>query len=158
MKGGVGVGVAGTDLMACAVTVVNAVGHVRGMDGTIIAGPRHPTRGLVDSELEGSMHGFFGSPAENTTISVALNHSFSKVELHRIARAASAAHARRIGPAGTSYDGDVVFAVAPSDRPAGDPVRAEIVATKALEEAIVRAVMLAKGRDGVPGRLDSATE
>ncbi len=162
MKGGVGVGFFGADapgraahevgLAACAIAAVNAVGHVRNHAGTIVAGPRHPSRGLVDSEAEGAMHGFFGAPAENTTISVvALNQSFSKVDLHRIARAASAAHARRIGPSGTSYDGDVVFAVAPHDRPAGDVIRAEIAATKALEDAIVSAVENATGRDGIPG-------
>ena len=169
MKGGVGVGFIGSaaagaysatgELAACAISVVNAVGHVRSQSGEIVAGPRHPTRGLVDSEAEGIMHGFFGAPAENTTISVvALNRSFSKVDLHRIARAASAAHARRIGPSGTSYDGDIIFAVAPPDRPPGDVIRAEIAATKALEEAIVCAVLQAKGRDGVPSRSDLATD
>ena len=85
---------------------------------------------------------------------MALNVALSKVELHLVARAASAAFARRIGPAGSSFDGDVVFAVAPLEGRRVSLIEAEVVATKALEEAIVRAVRLAKGRDGVPGLAD----
>lgn len=155
MKGGLGVGLAGADLMACAITAVNAVGHVRGRDGTIIAGPRDPRGGLADSEAIGASRGLFVDPAANTTISVvALNRTYSKLDLHRIARAASAAHARRIGPSGTSFDGDVVFAVCPLDAASGDLVRGEIMGTAALEDGIVRAVRAAKGRDGIPGLSD----
>ncbi|MEA3247549.1 MAG: P1 family peptidase [Gemmatimonadota bacterium] len=157
MKGGVGVGVAGDagDLLAAAVAVVNAVGHVRDFDGTIIAGPRDPAGGLADSERVGAARGLFVDPGASTTISVvALNRTYTKLELQRIARAASAAYARRIAPAATSFDGDVVFAVCPVDAPAGDPVRAELTATLALEEAVVRAVRTAKGRDGIPGLAD----
>lgn len=157
MKGGVGVGVAGDagDLLAAAVAAVNAVGHVRDFDGAIIAGPRDPAGGIADSERVGAARGLFVEPAASTTISVvALNRTYSKLELQRIARAASAAYARRIAPAATSYDGDVVFAVCPLDAPPGDPVRAELTATLALEEAVVRAVRTARGRDGIPGLAD----
>lgn len=157
MKGGVGVGVAGRpeDLLAAAVAAVNAVGHVRDFDGTFLAGPRDPAGGIADTERVGVARGLFVEPAANTTISVvAVNRTCSKLALQRIARAASAAYARRIAPAGTSYDGDVVFAVCPLDAPEGDPVRAELAATLALEEAIVRAVRTARGRDGIPGLAD----
>lgn len=158
MKGGVGVGVAGApgDLAACAVSVVNAVGHVRDVrTGGIIAGPRNADGSIADSEPAGYARGFFVAPPASTTLSlVALNRTYSKTDLHRIARAASAAHARRIGPAGTSYDGDVVFAVCPLDAEPADLMRAELAATAALEEAIVRAVQTAKGRDGIPGLAD----
>jgi L-aminopeptidase/D-esterase-like protein len=168
MKGGIGVGYAGVAVersagnadrvvpSACAIAVVNAVGHVRGPGGEIIAGPREPGGGIADSEATGYVRGFFAPPEANTTIAVvALNRAYSKVELHRIARAASAAYARRIGPSGTQYDGDVVFAVCPLDAPGGDTMRAELVATAALEDAIVRAVRAAKGRDGIPGLADA---
>lgn len=157
MKGGFGVGLAGSEVQACAVTAVNAVGHVRALDGTIIAGPRDPAApgGIADVEAVGMARGLFVEPAANTTISVVImNRTYSKVELHRIARAASAAHARRIGPAGTSFDGDIVFAACRLDAPAGDPVRGEIAAVAALEDAIVCAVRAARGRDGVPGLAD----
>lgn len=155
MKGGIGVGLAGTDLMACAITAVNAVGHVRDADGRIIAGPRSADGGVDDSEVTGMRRGLFVDRAASTTISlVALNRTYSKLDLNRIARAASAAHARRIGPAGTSFDGDMVFAVCPLDAEPGNLVRAEMTATAALEEGIVRAVRHARGRDGIPGLAD----
>jgi L-aminopeptidase/D-esterase-like protein len=152
MKGGFGVGLAGKELLACALAVVNAVGHVRGEDGAIIASARGEDGALVDSDLRAMLGAAPGRPAENTTISVvALNRSFSKTDLYRIARSASAAHARRIGPSGTSYDGDVVFAVCPADAAPGQLLPAESAATAALEQAIVRAVRTARGRDGIPG-------
>ena len=83
-----------------------------------------------------------------------LFRSFAKVDLHRIARAASGAYARRIGPFATRHDGDIVFAVCPMDAPPGDLMIAEVNATRALEGAIVRAVTEAKGRDGIPGLAD----
>ena len=156
MKGGVGVGLAGpTPLLACAVSAVNAVGHVRGEKGDIIASARREDGTLVDCEVHMMLSDKPGARGGNTTISVvALNRTFSKVELHRIAKAASAAHARRIGPSGSPYDGDLIFAVCPLDAEPGDAVPAEIASTAALEQAIVRAVRMAKGRDGIPGLAD----
>lgn len=155
MKGGFGVGFAGSTRFACALTAVNAVGHIRDADGTIIASARGADGGLVNCDILAMQGAAPGRPAANTTISVvALDRSFSKTDLHRIARAASGAHARRIGPSGTSYDGDIVFAVCPVDAPPGELLPAEVAATAALEEAIVRAVRTAKGRDGIPGLAD----
>ncbi len=159
MKGGVGVGFAGTGgddgILAWAVSAVNAVGHVRGHDDRIIAGPRTAAHAIADAEVVTMLGTLFGEPRANTTISVVgVNRTFSKVDLHRIARSASAAHARRIGPSGTSFDGDVIFAVCPLRAPRGALVRAEVAVTKALEQAIVRGVATAKGRDGIPGLAD----
>lgn len=155
MKGGVGVGLAGSPQLACAVAAVNAVGHVRGHDGTIIASARNDDGTLLDCEQHAVFPPREASAAANTTISVvALNRSFSKVDLHRIARAASAAHARQIGPSGTSYDGDIIFAVCPLDAAPGHLLSAEVAATAALRDAIVRGVTQAKGRDGIPGLAD----
>ena len=161
MKGGVGVAVAGNEgedgVMAAAIVAVNSVGHVRNMDGTIIAGPRGADGKPGDAEKIISA----GAPrpereaGANTTLAVvALNVAMSKVELHQIARAASAAFYRRIGPAGTSFDGDVIFAVSPMTGRAVPLIQAEVIAVAALEEAIVRAVRFAKGRDGIPGLAD----
>ena len=155
MKGGFGVGLAGSGQLACALAAVNAFGHVRGATGDIIASARGDDGALVDCEVR-AMLTPRPAPGANTTIAVvALNRSFEKVDLYRIARAASGALSRRIGPFGTAYDGDVVFAVSPSEGPSGDPLAAEIAATTALEEAIVRAVREARGLDGVPGLADS---
>lgn len=161
MKGGLGVAVAGTagtgGVMAAAIVAVNSVGHVRDMDGTIIAGPRGDDDEPGDAERTiAAMAPQESAAGTNTTLAVvALNVALTKVELHQLARAASAAYYRRIGPAGTSFDGDVIFAVAPMEGGSGALLQAEVAAVAAVEEAIVRAVRLAKGRDGIPGLADS---
>ena len=161
MKGGLGVAVAGTPgkdgVMAAAIVAVNSVGHVRDMDGTIIAGPRGDDDKPGDAErmIAANPPPQRAAGANTTLAVVALNIALSKVELHQLARAASAAYYRRIGPAGTSFDGDVIFAVAPMQGRAGVLLQAEIAAVQAVEEAIVRAVRLARGREGVPGLGDA---
>lgn len=161
MKGGVGLAVAGPEreggVAAAAVAVVNAFGHVRAADGTILAGARLPDGNYADTErllMHADPAAFEGT---NTTLAVvALNVALSKVELHQVARAASAALYRRLSPAGTSFDGDVVFALSPLTGPRAPLLQCEACATAALERAIERAVRLAHGRDGVPGLADAA--
>jgi L-aminopeptidase/D-esterase-like protein len=72
---------------------------------------------------------------------VSTNAALDQVQLAGVARAASAALYRRITPAGTSFDGDVIFATAPT---AGGvsavPAAVEVLAVRALESAIERAV------------------
>ena len=141
--------------MAAAFVAVNAMGHVRDRDGRIIAGARNEDGSLVDTELRLAVGPSLGNSAANTTISViALNVALTKVELHQVARSASGACHRRIGPAGTSYDGDIIFVVCPLSGPRASLMRAEVTATAALEDGILRAVRLAKGRDGIPGLAD----
>jgi L-aminopeptidase/D-esterase-like protein len=161
MKGGVGVGVAGqpggAGVMAAAVAAVNAFGHVRDFDGTIIAGPRGEDGKPADTErliADGQLLRGMGGGGHTTISVVALNVSLTKVELHQVARAASAAYYRRIGPTGTSFDGDVIFAVSPTEGRRAPLIQAEVAATAALEHAILRAVRLAKGREGLPGLAD----
>jgi L-aminopeptidase/D-esterase-like protein len=165
MKGGVGVGVAGiagpAGVMAAAFVAVNAFGHVRDMDGTILAGPRDASGAPTDAERAIATGLARGGPeaGANTTLAVvALNVALSTVELQQVARAAGAAYHRRIGPAGTSFDGDVIFAVSPMEGRPATLLRAEVAAVAALEEAIVRAVRFAKGREGVPGLADERGE
>ena len=156
MKGGVGVAVAGEGERACAIAAVNAVGHVRDFDGTIIASARRDDGTLEDCEryvAAGAPR--LGDAAGNTTIAVvALERAYAKVDLHRIARAASGALARRIGPFATRHDGDIVFTVSPLDGPPGDLLAAEVSAIAALERAIVRGVRCATGLGGIPGLAD----
>jgi len=154
MKGGVGIAVAGGDgVRALAIVAVNAVGHVRDMDGTIIAGPRGEDGKPGDAErMVAAAPPALSAAASNTTLAVvAVNVALSKVELHQLARAASAAYYRRIGPSGTSFDGDVIFSMAPMEGRSGALLQAEVAAVAAVEHAIVRAVRLARGRDGIPG-------
>lgn len=100
---------------------------------------------------------FEDATATNTTLAVvAVNSSRTSTELTQLARAAAAALFRRITPCGTSVDGDIVFAISPAqgERTAHEPMIIEALAVTALENAIERAVRLARGRDGIPGLAD----
>jgi L-aminopeptidase/D-esterase-like protein len=145
----------------CAAAVVNALGDVRGADGRILAGARDADGRFLDSAMALAQHGEhakFGAIApENTTLCVvATNVTLDRGELTQLARAAGAALFRRITPAGTSFDGDIVFALCPMDAPRGTLMPLEILAAATLEDAIERAVRTAVGRDGVPGLADEA--
>lgn len=159
MKGGFGVAVReSSGCAAAAMVAVNAFGDVRDGTGRIIAGARRDGAFVDTAQLlagGGPELAFGGAAAPNTTLAViALDAAFSRVELQQVARAATAAYHRRITPAGSSFDGDIVFALAPMDGPRAPLAQAEMLAVAALEEAIERAVRLARGRDGIPGLAD----
>lgn len=163
MKGGLGCALArGGDASVAAVVVVNALGDVRDGTGRIIAGARDENGGFVDTSrriVDGlpAGDGNVAAPggearSHNTTLAVvATDAALSRDETTQLAHAAGAALFRRITPAGTSVDGDVVFALARHDGRRSALPQLESLATRALEEAIERAVRLARGRDGVPG-------
>jgi L-aminopeptidase/D-esterase-like protein len=160
MKGGVGIGTASAGgVVTGAVAVVNALGDVRDATGTIMAGARGAGGGFIDGArliAEGGMRRKFANTTlQNTTIAVvATSVSLSRVELSQLAQASSAALFRRITPTGTSFDGDVIFAICPLEGPVAPPPQVEGLAVTALEEAVERAVRLAVGRDGIPGMAD----
>lgn len=154
MKGGLGIGVAESgDTAVAAVAAVNAFGDVCDAHGRIIAGAR-ASDGFAGTERLLAQHGYalaFGG-AHNTTLAVVIvDGVLDRGALHGVARAAGAALHRRIRPAGTLVDGDVIFALCRHEGPAADPARAEMLAIAALESAIERGVRTAVGRDGVPG-------
>jgi L-aminopeptidase/D-esterase-like protein len=157
MKGGFGAATrASGDISVCAVAVVNALGDVRTADGRILAGARSPKGEFLDSA--GVLSRLSGPPAfgpvppQNTTLCVvATNASLERVEVAQLARAAGAALFRRVTPAGTSFDGDVVIALCQPEGPRGALMPIELLATQALEDAIERGVRCANGRGGVPG-------
>lgn len=165
MKGGFGLALAeGTGCSAVAMVAVNAFGDVRDAQGRIIAGARAgkgakagafaDTARILARGAEGPPRAF-GAASPNTTLAVvALDAAFSKLELQQVARAATAAFHRRISPAGSSFDGDIVFALSPVEGARAPLAQAEMLVVAALEDAIERAVRLAKGRDGVPGLAD----
>jgi len=163
MKGGIGLAVReAPGCAAMAIAAVNAFGDVRDADGRIIAGARTKDRGFADTARvlaaggpERAFGGGTAAGATNTTLAVvALDVALTRLELQRVARAATAAYHRRISPAGTSFDGDIVFALAPMQGASAPLAQCEMLATAALEDAIERAVRLARGRDGVPGLAD----
>jgi L-aminopeptidase/D-esterase-like protein len=160
MKGGFGCATRSTGgVVVCAAAVVNALGDVRGADGSIIAGARGEDGTFVDSvkvisQLVGTPR-FGKTAAQNTTLCVvATNMSLERSELAQLARAAGAALFHRITPVGTSFDGDVVFALCNPGAPRSALMPIEMLATAALEDAIERGVRTARGRDGVPGLAD----
>lgn len=166
MKGGFGCAIERTDdetLSVAAMVVVNAFGDVRDVTGGIIAGARTPSGRFADTArvLRSGNTPWgttFDEPAaKNTTLAVvAVSSPRTSVELTHLARAAGAALYRRITPCGSSVDGDIVFAISPTqgERVAREPMIIEALAVAALENAIERAVRLAHGRDGTPGLAD----
>ena len=172
MKGGVGVADAwaGGDGVA-AVAAVNAFGDVRDAAGRVLAGARGPGGRFAGESRPDAAPGAPGAPGEppsatpaspfaNTTLAVvAASRPLDRVALAQLARAAAAALYRRVTPCGTTFDGDVIFALCPDDPPPPDDAPAdrlqlEVLAVQALEEAVERAVRFAVGRDGVPGLAD----
>jgi L-aminopeptidase/D-esterase-like protein len=160
MKGGVGIGIASSgNVTAAAVAVVNALGDVRDANGEIIAGARGANGRFLDGArliVDGSVQRKFADTTlQNTTIAVvATNSSHARVELSQLAQASSAALFRRITPTGTSFDGDVIFAICPFEGPSAPATQVEGLTVLALEQAVERAVRLAVGRDGIPGLAD----
>jgi L-aminopeptidase/D-esterase-like protein len=171
MKGGVGIAVAGDAAgpLVAALAVVNALGDVRDADGRIVAGARLPDGAFADATAAARGAAATRFPdaqgGRNTTLGlVALARPLPRVLLRQVAAAAAAALFRRITPAGTSFDGDVVFATSPLDPPDTAPalvaprelLALEMLAAEALGRAVERAVRLARGRDGIPGLADAA--
>jgi L-aminopeptidase/D-esterase-like protein len=171
MKGGLGCAVERNgDWVVGAMAVVNALGDIRDAEGHIIAGARSPdgerfldsARMLATTSPAGPTTGSRLGEAigVNTTLCVvASNVPLGRSELTQLARASGAALFRRITPAGTSVDGDIVFALAPARESvavAAGATAIEALAVSTLERAIERAVRTARGRDGVPGLADDA--
>lgn len=171
MKGGIGGAILSNGAWTVgALSVVNALGDVRDASGRIIAGARADERPRAPYTFMDTMRQLASTTAPvsgdrlgpaavtNTTLSVVITDApLGRLELRQLARAAGAALFRRITPTGTTVDGDVVFALAPmtTRAPLGNAITAiEAVAVAALEAAIERAVVTARGRDGVPGLAD----
>lgn len=156
MKGGFGCWMEQVgDLAVGAVVVVNAFGDVRDGLGQIIAGARDQSGAFVDSARllsTGPNPRAADSAGRNTTLAVvATNATLTRQAVQELATAATGALHRRITPAGTSFDGDVVFALCAHEGLAAPAIQVEALAARALETAIERAVRLARGRDGVAG-------
>jgi L-aminopeptidase/D-esterase-like protein len=151
------------DVHIAAMAVVNAFGDVRDADGNIIAGARNEDGTFADTVRV--MQDAVTSPSRfdqllmKNTVLVVISCSapLTAVELSQIAKAAGGGIYRRVTPAATSFDGDVVFAVSPTQgaRAAVEPMIIESLAISVVERAIERAVRSAPGREGIPGLADS---
>jgi L-aminopeptidase/D-esterase-like protein len=175
MKGGFGCAIESLPsgaVTVAAMVVVNAFGDVRGANHAIIAGARAADGSFIDATAV-LRRGDIAPPAafedllwRNTTLAVvAVDVPLEATALGKLARAAGAGLFNRITPVGSSFDGDVIFALAPlggdrweldvvGRRGRFEPMVIEALAVSALERAVERAVRLARGRDGVPGLAD----
>ncbi len=140
-----------------ALAVVNAFGDVLDARGEIIAGARDTTGKFVDTAAyireRGLPPGRQPRFDANTTLGVvATDLPISRVDLQSVARQAMNAISRRISPACTQFDGDLVFACSTAaETEAFAPtrlLRVGLCAELALAEAIERAVRSAPSGDG----------
>ena len=116
MKGGIGVAVVEANgAAACAIAAVNAFGDVCDAAGQRDR-RRAPRRRVCGTErvlAEHGMAGAFGRGHNTTVAVVAVDGVLDKLALQGVARAAGAALHRRVRPAGSMVDGDVIFALCP---------------------------------------------
>jgi L-aminopeptidase/D-esterase-like protein len=133
-----------------ALVVVNAVGDVLDAAGRIVAGARAPDGSFLDggrllreSTRDTLLVGLRAGQATTLAV-VATDAPLGRVDLLRLARMAAAALPRRISPVNTPFDGDMVFAVSPSQDASpvtsGELLALGVAARDALEEAITNAV------------------
>lgn len=157
LKGGLGTAsVAGPrGLVAGALVAVNAAGSIFDPDtGACVAGPRDGAGGFVP--LSEAMHRRtpeMDPLLENTTlICVATNATLDHHHAQRIAIQAHDGFARVVNPAHTFADGDTAFVIAMGQvegRPE-DALTVGILAARAVEQALLRAVRLARGTTRFP--------
>ncbi len=152
-----GIGSASEDLggfVVAAIAAVNAGGEiVDSSDGSVIAAPRGADGSFVDT-LAVLRDGAAATRPESTTLAVvATDARLSKEQANRLATLGHDGFARAIRPVHTLSDGDVSFALATGG--AGPPDRSrlraiEAFASRAVERAIVRAVLAATPLAGLP--------
>lgn len=117
--------------------VVNAVGDIVDAKGKIIAGAilRDGSFGNCEKFLTSGEEERYNQ-SNTTLIAIFTNVKFSKIELVRIAKMATAGMARAISPVFTRYDGDIIFAVS-----LGSQLASELTVGALAVEATRRAVL-----------------
>ena len=144
------------DYTVGALVVVNAFGDVLDARGNIIAGARDEGGAFLDTAAHLREHGpppgFAAEAGTNTTLAVvATDCALSRADLATVARQAMNAVVRRISPANTVFDGDLVFACSTGPEPVEvSPAVLQCIglcAEWALAQAIERAVRLAQPGD-----------
>ena len=159
MKGGLGSSCLQTgDLMVGAVMAVNCMGDVYdGRTRRIIAGARKRGRAAFENTERFMVEHYRDRTdifSENTVIGVvATNARLSKAEANKLASVAQDGIARAVRPAHTTFDGDTIFSMATGEVETNLNV-AGILAARAVESAIVRAVKRADSLGGFPAYRD----
>ncbi len=158
MKSGLGECVKTCGELVCgAVSAVNAVGDVVDPEsGVALAGLLDETGTFVIDSTEAllSLAATMPLSRTNTTIScVVTNARLSKAESTKVAQMAADAYAHAIRPTHTTNDGDTIFVMATGEIEMPLDV-VGVLATKALEGAIVDAARSAKGAYGFKASCD----
>lgn len=162
MKSGLGtsgIRIASSGIVVAALVAVNAVGDVvNPKNGKLLAGARSSNgHGLRDSMRE-ILRGYqlTATAGANTSLGVvATNVAFNKTQMTKIAQMAQDGLARTINPVHTPADGDTIFALSTGALKLNvnhgliGAIAAEMVA-----QAVVRAIILAKGIAGLPAYSD----
>ncbi|MDX1664593.1 MAG: P1 family peptidase [Candidatus Promineifilaceae bacterium] len=160
MKGGFGLAAAELDgLVVAAAAVVNAVGDVINVDGSVLAGARQEGGGWL-AERDPYRRFPERPPAAvgtNTTlIVIATNAPLNKIGCNRLAQRGHDGLALALRPAHTTHDGDTVFALATGEI-AEEAAPFDLVANVTVEvvaEAIRNGARHAESLPGVPGLAD----
>jgi L-aminopeptidase/D-esterase-like protein len=163
-----GIGTASIQLGALvvgALAAVNALGDiVDPLTGAVIAGARSfpgqqdPALGPFIGSLN-VMRMMAGGPpaapaASNTVIGVvATNARLNREQANKVAQMAQDGLARTVRPAHTMFDGDTIFALATGTAPENTTADVNVIGAFAAEvfaQAVVRAVLAARGAGGLP--------
>jgi len=140
--------------------VVNAFGDVLDEKGKVMAGVRESkagvrllsTKELLKKGVKKERFGF--APLQNTTLAViATNARLEKGELVKLAQLSCNGLAKSISPFGTTFDGDVIFALSTGEGSL-EINNLGALAEEALAEATRRAIIKADGLGVLPAYRD----
>ena len=158
LKGGIGTAsaVGPRGIIVGALVATNAVGSIFDpQTGQCVAGPRADDGSFVPlAEAMGMRTAQMDALLENTTLMcIATNAKLESHQLQRIAMQAHDGFARVVSPAHTFADGDVAFAVSMGqlEIQPHDALTIGVLASRAIEQALLSSVLLAKGAKGIPG-------
>jgi len=158
MKGGLGgVFIQTGDLVVGAIVAVNCLGDVVDEENRIVAGAyeKDPFRfinseqAIIDSYKDG-LNPFSG----NTTIGCVLTNAIlTKAQAKKTSSIAHNGYARSIRPSHTMFDGDTIFTLSTGEVKADINV-VGVLAARAVQKAVINAVMKARGLAGFPSYSD----
>ncbi len=158
MKAGFGwMGLRLGELVVVANVAVNALGNVMGPDGAWIAGVQDGQGNIMDpyaAAMSAQAAAAAGGPVTNTTLGCVLtNAELTQAQATKVSQITQDAYARAIRPVHTLNDGDTVFTMA-SGKAKAAPDLVAMLATEAMQGAIVRAVMSAQSAYGLVAACD----
>ncbi|MCT4585805.1 MAG: P1 family peptidase [Peptostreptococcaceae bacterium] len=139
------------DLIVSAIVCVNAFGDII-EDSKIIGGALNDElSGFIntsnyliqnDKELSFDM--------KNTTIgAIITNAKLDKAKCKKVSQVAHNGYARSINPVHTGFDGDSIFTLATNEIEEKDINKISIMASKAMEKAVIKAFKVSSSKDGI---------